>query len=213
MTQSRLIAETVVGDSSEPVAQDREVVRAEIPDDADVGLMQPEVDATRRDEVELAERPGVDQLLDEHDRRAVEERVARHENAVQSCGEVDELAWLPPSSPRAASRRRRACRTEAPREARSKCVDTGVAITTASTCSSSTARRGTTAGRANRGVAACPSDPAARRASRTCGRPPPPRARRGCEEDSAPSSRARRPRRGARSLIASPSAGRSAAAS
>ena len=39
----------------QPVAEDREVVRAEIPRDAHVGLMQAEIDAARRDEVDVAE--------------------------------------------------------------------------------------------------------------------------------------------------------------
>ena len=69
-------------------------MRAEVPDDADVGLVQAEVDAARRDEVELAELAAVDQLLDGDDRRAVEERVARHQHAAGLAGQAHELCRL-----------------------------------------------------------------------------------------------------------------------
>ena len=69
-------------------------MRAEIPDDADVGLVQSEVDAARGDEVELAERHRVDHLLDGDDRRAVEERVARHQRPAGLAGEPHELGRL-----------------------------------------------------------------------------------------------------------------------
>ena len=55
ITQPRLSALTWRGRLAEPVAQDREVVRAEVPGDADVRLVQAEVHAARRDEVDLAE--------------------------------------------------------------------------------------------------------------------------------------------------------------
>ena len=50
---------------TEPVAQDREVVRAEVPGDADIGLVQAEIHAARRDEVDLAELVGGERLLQE----------------------------------------------------------------------------------------------------------------------------------------------------
>ena len=111
-------------------------MRAEIPGDAHVGLVQAQVDAAGRDEVEVTQIARVDQLLDGDDRWAVEERVTRHQHAPGPAGEPDELRRPPPSSPPAASRRTRACRTRVPCEARSKWVDTGVAITTASMRSS-----------------------------------------------------------------------------
>ena len=43
----------------EPVAEDREVVRAEVPGDADVGLVKAEVHAAGGDEVDLAELAGL----------------------------------------------------------------------------------------------------------------------------------------------------------
>ena len=80
---------------AEPVAQDREVVRAEVPDDADVGLVQAEVDAARRDEVDArrARRASISSRITSH-RRAVEERVAGHEHEPALVGELDQLARL-----------------------------------------------------------------------------------------------------------------------
>ena len=53
-------------------------MRAEVPDDADVGLVQAQVDPAHRDEVDVAELSGLDQVADQVDGRAVEEGVARH---------------------------------------------------------------------------------------------------------------------------------------
>ena len=50
------------GKPIEPVTQNGEVMRAEIPDDAYVRLVQPEVHATRGDEVDLAQLAAVDQV-------------------------------------------------------------------------------------------------------------------------------------------------------
>ena len=75
----------------EPVAEDREIVGREIPDDAHIRLMEPEVDPARGDEVDLAELARVDQRLDLHDRRAVEERVARHQHEVLPARQLDQL--------------------------------------------------------------------------------------------------------------------------
>ena len=94
MTQPRLSADDVRRRLVEPVAQDREVVRAEVPDDAHVGLVQPEVHAARRDEVDLAELAGADQVADHVDRRAVEERVPGHQDEAALVGELDQLDRL-----------------------------------------------------------------------------------------------------------------------
>ena len=113
-------------------------MRAEVPDDADVGLVQSEVDAARRDEVELAELAArrSARWIDD-DRRAVEERVARHQHEPASARE--------PRSARAASSDDAGERLldehvlaglRARAAASSKCVETGVAIATASTSAS-----------------------------------------------------------------------------
>ena len=49
-------------------------MRREIPDDAGVGLMESEVDAAYRNEVDIPQLSRVDQLFDPHHRRAVQER-------------------------------------------------------------------------------------------------------------------------------------------
>ena len=69
-------------------------MRAEVPDDAHVGLVQAEVHAARRDEVDLAELAGVDQALDRRHRRAVEERVAGHSTRPFASATLDQLARL-----------------------------------------------------------------------------------------------------------------------
>ena len=79
---------------TEPVLEDREVVRPEVPDDARVRLVQPQVHATRRDEVDVAELTRHDQLLHELHGRAVEERVPRHEHEPALRGESHELLPL-----------------------------------------------------------------------------------------------------------------------
>ena len=48
----------------------------QIPEHACVRLVEAEIDATHRHEVDVAEFAGVDELLDAHDGRAVEERMA-----------------------------------------------------------------------------------------------------------------------------------------
>ena len=63
----------------EPVEQDREVVRREVADHA-VGLVLAQVHPRRGDEVDLAQDVLADQVADLVDRRAVEERVARHQH-------------------------------------------------------------------------------------------------------------------------------------
>ena len=82
------------GKIAEPVAEDREVVRPEVPDDADVGLMQAQIHATRGNEVDLAELARVDEALDHRDRWAVEEGVAGHEDELVLLREPRELDYL-----------------------------------------------------------------------------------------------------------------------
>jgi hypothetical protein len=84
----------VRGPLVEPVVEDREVVRAEVPDDADVGLVEAEVDPARGDEVELAEHAALDQVPDRDDGRAVEEGMAGHQHQVPIGGELDQLEAL-----------------------------------------------------------------------------------------------------------------------
>src|SRR3954449_10452683 len=56
-----------------PVAQDREIVRREVPDDADIRLVQPEVHTAHRDEEDVAELSAADQVAAQVHRRAVKE--------------------------------------------------------------------------------------------------------------------------------------------
>ena len=112
-------------------------MRAEVPDDADVALVQAEVDPARGDEVDLAELTPVEELLDGPDRRAVEERVAAHQDAARLVGEGDQLVGHLRSTARAASRRRCACRRSRLGGRARQWVPTGVAIRTASTSGSS----------------------------------------------------------------------------
>ena len=79
---------------AKPVLQDRKVVRAEIPDDAHIGLMQAEIHTARRDEVDVAELTRPDQLLDRHDRRAVEERMPGHEDEAETGREPEQALRL-----------------------------------------------------------------------------------------------------------------------
>ena len=81
----------LVGKAAEPVAQDRKIVGTQIPDDADVGLVEAEVDAAGRDEIDLAELPGIDEALDRGHRRAVDERVAGHEDQVVAICHLGQL--------------------------------------------------------------------------------------------------------------------------
>ena len=79
---------------AEPVAKDREIVGAEIPDDAHVGLVQAEIHPAHREEVEVAERTGVQELLDLHHGWAVEERVTRHQDEPRRASALDEVTCL-----------------------------------------------------------------------------------------------------------------------
>ena len=66
-------------------------MRAEVPDDAHVRLMESEVHPARRDEVDLTELAGVDQALDDGHGWAVEERVAGHEHEAGRLSRSTEL--------------------------------------------------------------------------------------------------------------------------
>ena len=78
----------------QPVAQNREIVGREIPGDADVLLVETEVDPARRDEVELSQLSRFDEVADGNDRGAVEEGVSRHQHQPATLGELDELEAL-----------------------------------------------------------------------------------------------------------------------
>ena len=182
---------------AEPVAEDREVVWPEVPGDADIRLVEAEVDPARRDEVEVPELARFDQIANRDDRRAVEERVSGHDHEPALVGEADQLDALVrgsgerlldedvlagleccacrvgnASTPASRWPQRRRCRSPGcPRSARSL------------------GRLRTGAGRA----------PGGRRRSR---RPRRPRSTRALEDSgrgSGPSTRARRPLRGRRS--------------
>src|SRR5262245_1423552 len=75
----------------QPVAQDREIVGREIPGDADVLLVETEVDPARRDEVEITQFARFDEVAYGNDRGAVEEGVSRHQHQTTTLGELDEL--------------------------------------------------------------------------------------------------------------------------
>ncbi len=69
-------------------------MRPEVPGHADVRLVETEVHAAGRDEVDLAEFPGLDQIADHHDRRAVQEGVAGHQHDAGPIREVDQIEAL-----------------------------------------------------------------------------------------------------------------------
>ena len=62
-TQPRPLTPDLLGRLAEPVVEDREVVTGEVPDDADVLLVQAEVDPRRGDEAHVAELAGVESAL------------------------------------------------------------------------------------------------------------------------------------------------------
>jgi len=69
-------------------------VGGEVPDDADVLLVQAEVDTLHGDEEHVAELAGVDEVFDPPHGRAVDERVPDHERQVQPCSQHRELDAL-----------------------------------------------------------------------------------------------------------------------
>ena len=106
----------------------------EVPGDADVRLVETEVDPARRNEVELSQLSRLDEVADGNHRGAVEEGVSRHQHQTATLCELDELEALT---------RRRGKRlldedVSASSAARpsGKCVDTGVANATTSIVSS-----------------------------------------------------------------------------
>ena len=98
----------------EPVAQDREVMRAEVPDDADVVLVQAEVDAAHRDEMRGPDRRPVGSARGSGSRSGCRGTCAR--GRWSAPGRVRCRRGEPPrpQSPRGASRRTRACRPRGP---------------------------------------------------------------------------------------------------
>ncbi len=89
-TESRPTAVIVSGKLVQPVQEDREVVRAEIPDDAHITLVQPEVHPAGGDEVDLAELVLLDQPPRRANRRAVQEGLSAHEHAGVRVRQVDQ---------------------------------------------------------------------------------------------------------------------------
>ena len=79
---------------ADDVVHDREIVRREIPDDADVVLKQSEVDASRIEVVERAERARFDDLPNLPDRAVEEEGVVHHDLQVLAVGQLDQLLRL-----------------------------------------------------------------------------------------------------------------------
>jgi hypothetical protein len=69
-------------------------VRGEIPDDADVRLVKAQVHTARGHEEHFAELARVDQLLDLHHRRAVQERVPGHQHQAVLGSEREELSGV-----------------------------------------------------------------------------------------------------------------------
>ena len=69
-------------------------MRPEVPDNADVGLMEAEIDAARRHEVDVAKLTRIDELLDRAHRRAIEEGVTGHKYEARVGGHRDEVANL-----------------------------------------------------------------------------------------------------------------------
>ncbi len=66
----------------------------EVPDNAHIALVQAQVHAAGRDEIEIAELPAGEDLLHRSHRRAVEERLARHEHDVGGRGRVQQRLHL-----------------------------------------------------------------------------------------------------------------------
>ena len=78
----------------EPVAEHGEVVRAEVPGDAHVRLVEAEVHSTHRDEVDVPELAGQKEVANAVHRRAVQERVPGHQYEAALLGERGELGRL-----------------------------------------------------------------------------------------------------------------------
>jgi hypothetical protein len=83
-----------VGGLVQPIMQNRDVVRSEVPHHADVSLMKPQVDSRRGDEEDLTQLSRVDDLLDLVHRRAEHEGVAHHEGEAKLPGQGNQLLRL-----------------------------------------------------------------------------------------------------------------------
>ncbi len=79
---------------AQPVEEDREVVRREVAHDADVALVDAEVDPARRAEIELADLPAFQPFLRCDDRRRVEECVTGHQDEIPLGRDLDQLVAL-----------------------------------------------------------------------------------------------------------------------
>ncbi len=79
---------------ADDVVHDRQIVRREVPHDADVVLEEPEIDARRVEVIELPERALVDQFPNLPDRAAEEEGVVHHDAEVLPLGQLDQLFCL-----------------------------------------------------------------------------------------------------------------------
>jgi hypothetical protein len=79
---------------ADEVVHDRQIVRRQIPHDADVMLEQPEIDPRRVEVVQRPERSVVDELLDLPNGPAEQERVIDHDAQVFSCRELDQFGRL-----------------------------------------------------------------------------------------------------------------------
>ena len=130
-----------LGPLVEPVAQDREVVGAEVPDHADVALVQAEVHPARGDEVEVAELARVEQLLDRAHRRAVDERVAAHQHEAGLARDPRQLLGLDGRGRERLLDERVLARPQARRGERRRGCRPGVAIRTASSSGPRAGRR------------------------------------------------------------------------
>ena len=76
------------------VIHDRQVVRGQVPQDADVVLKQPEVDARGIVVIERAESAVVDEVADLPDSSAEQERVVDHDLQVLPVRQLDQLLGL-----------------------------------------------------------------------------------------------------------------------
>ena len=72
-------------------AGDREVVGPEIPDDADIALVEAEVDAAGGDEVDISQRVRLQHALDRSYRWAVDERMAAEQSQPALVGQRQQL--------------------------------------------------------------------------------------------------------------------------
>ena len=170
-------------------------MRREIPDDADVRLVETEIHAARRDEVEIAQLARLDQVRwIGNDRRAVEEGVSRHQHQPATLASRIRSSRHSPDEAASGFSTNTCLPASSAARPSGKCVDTGVAIATASTVAS--ARTSSKLGRA--GTAgnrrSDQFDEALASRSQTTTDLGAIRARGGCGRGSGPSTRDRRRR-------------------